>query len=141
MWSLHTICYQNIPASHILYEELIFRQFLKEIHNNYNGLYGCDIYALSINVAGDRNRIAIFYFLLANRRHQFLVVPQIICERHLQSLATDAFLRIWFFTDMDFLESFQAVALGLLSYLVMRTINHTIIFLTYFLFSSSFFMA
>ena len=92
-------------------------------------------------MAGDRNRIAIFYFLLANRRHQFLIVPQIICERHLQSLATDAFLRIWFFTDMDFLESFQAVALGLLSYLVMRTINHTVIFLSYFLFSSSFFMA
>ena len=44
----------------------------------------------------------------------------------LKSLATDVCLRTLIFTDMNFSEPFQAIALGLLSYLVVRIINHMI---------------
>ena len=46
-----------------------------------------------------------------------------------------------FFKDMNFSEPFQTVTLGLLSCLVVRIINHMIIYLSYFPNSSSFFMA
>ena len=64
--------------------------------------------------------IAIFYFELSNRRDQFLLVSQNSFECHCIRFVTDAFLRTWLFMDINFLEPFQVVALGLLSYLVMR---------------------
>ena len=42
---------------------------------------------------------------------------------------------------MNFSELFQTVVLGLLSSLVVRIINQILMFLSYFPFSSSFFMA
>ena len=57
----------------------------------------------------------------------------------LKSLATDVFLRTLIFTDMNFSEPFQTIALGLLSYLVVRIINHMIVFRSYFPSPSSFF--
>ena len=44
----------------------------------------------------------------------------------LKSLATDVFLRTLIFTDINFSELFQTIALGLLSYLVVRIINHMV---------------
>ena len=44
-----------------------------------------------------------------------------------------------FLKDMNFSEPFQTVPLGLLSCLVVRIINHMIIYLSYFPNSSSFF--
>ena len=75
--------------------------------------------------------IAIFYFELSNRRDQFLLVSQNSFECHCIRFVTDAFLRTWLFMDINFLEPFQGVALGLLSYLVMTAINHMIIFLPF----------
>ena len=43
-----------------------------------------------------------------------------------KSLKTDVFLKISIFTDMNFSELFQTIALRLLSYLVVRIINHMI---------------
>ena len=44
----------------------------------------------------------------------------------LKSLATDNILRTLIFTDMNFSEPLQAIALGLHSYLGVRIINHMI---------------
>ena len=94
-------------------------------------LQECSTHAFGISAAADRNMIAIFYFELSNRRDQFLLVSQNSFECHCIRFVTDAFLRTWLFTDINFLEPFQGVALGLLSYLVMRTINHMIICLPF----------
>ena len=51
------------------------------------------------------------------------------------------FLRAWIFTDMNFPEPFQTIALGLLSHLVVRIINHMIVFPSYFPSPSTFFHA
>ena len=58
---LTAICYRNISAFHTF---------------QYN------IHALNISTAADRNRIAMLYFLLSNRRDQFLPVLQNIYQCH-----------------------------------------------------------
>ena len=101
----------------------------------------CRITCIKISTAAaDRNRIAIFSSLLSSRRDQFLVVSQNIYECHCKVWQQRVFLTPWIFTEMNFSKLFETVALGLLSYLVMRIINHVINFLSYFLFPWSFFM-
>ena len=72
---LTAICYRNISAFHTF---------------QYN------IHALNISTAADRNRIAILYFLLSNRRDQFLPVLQNIYQCHLK------FGNICFFKVSDY---------------------------------------
>ena len=81
----------------------------------------------------DRHRIVKFNFLLSYKRRQFLLVCKISTN------ATTEFGNRYF-KDIHFLDPLQTVGLGLLSYLVVRIINHMVVFLPYFPFPSSFFM-
>ena len=79
-----------------------------------------------------------FTFCYQIRETNFSLLRK-ISPNAMQSLLTDAFLRTWIFTDINFSEPFRVPVLGLLSGLEVRIINHMIIFLSYFPFPSSFF--
>lgn len=53
----------------------MIRTDLKEIHDNYYDLKGYNLHALSISMPAGRNRIAIFYSLMSNRRDQDTYLP------------------------------------------------------------------
>ena len=90
---LTAICYRNIPAFHILEEDLIFRKISQKrfiiITMNCR-----NIHALNFSAAAEKSSIAILYFLLPNRRYQFLLFCKISMN------ATVEFDNIVIFKDM-----------------------------------------
>ena len=110
------VYYKNISSS---------GKDLKEIHNNHYELYEYNMHSSSTRTAADRNSIVNSTFCNHLEETDFSLF------RRISTNATVEFSN--FFKPMNFSELFEIVALGLLSYRVVRIKNRMIILLSYFL--------